>query len=228
MMSVANTIELRISLDALKITAPGVCDVLLQTPEYVLHINNGVINKLTNSDSQTTERHRIDANTEITHRDNRRDERKRDSRKTDYRCSEIPQKEEEHNGNQEASFEQGLLNIVDRPFNECGLLKGLRFDRDVGGKRPAESGEGNFDLPRDFNGVCVGLFLDCRDNIRMHVEASVATLQCGTKLHRGDVLHKDWRSVPDGDGRVCEVFQRIHAASCTDQVLLGWPLKKAT
>ena len=90
-----------------------------------------------------------------------------------------------------------------------------------------ESGKRRFDLPRDFDGVGIRLLLNRGDNIRMHVEAAVAALQCGPKLHSGDVLHKDRRSVPDGDDRVRQVFEAVHAASRADQVFLGGPFQKS-
>ena len=230
MISVAKTIELRISLDALKITAAGDCDqpglrVLPQPPEDVLDVDDGVIDQLTNRDGESAERHRVDADSEIRHRDDGRHERQRNCRKADERRSEIPQEQKQNDGDEQAAFEQRLLNIVDRTIDEGGLLKGLRLDRDVGGQRPFTSTRAS-STGGDFESVGVGLLLNRRDDVRMHIEAAVATLHCRDQAHIGDVLHKNGRRVSNSYHRIRQILD-VSRGRAPGRSTPGRPLKKA-
>ena len=65
MISVANTIEFRISLDALKMTVATGCwrrrvRVLFQPPKDILNIDDRVVHQFADGDGQSAQRHRVD------------------------------------------------------------------------------------------------------------------------------------------------------------------------
>ena len=121
-----------------------------------------------------------------------------------------------------------MFDVFDRAVDERGLLKRLRIDRHVIRQRWFQCRQRRFDLVRYFEGVCIGLLLNRRNHIGMHVEAAVASLQRGTDPNVGYVLDQYRGGIPDSDDGVCEVFEGVDAPASSYEVLQIRPFQKST
>ena len=86
-----------------------------QPAEDVFDIDDGVIDQFADGDGQPSQRHRVDADSEVGHRDDGRHQRQRNRRQADERGAEIPEEQEQNDRDEHAAFEQRALDDCRSP-----------------------------------------------------------------------------------------------------------------
>ena len=105
--------------------------IFAQTSEYVLHVDNRVIDQRSDSDSHTAQTHCIDREVHQFQYENRHQQRQRNSHQRNGRYARVHHKEEEYDHNEQSTFEQCALNVVDRRGDETRLTENIGRDLNV-------------------------------------------------------------------------------------------------
>ena len=87
--------------------------ILAQTSEYVFDVDNRVIDQRSDSDSHTSQTHRVDREVHQFQYKYRHDQRQRDRNQRNSRYAGVHHKEEQHDYNEQCSLDQCALNVVD-------------------------------------------------------------------------------------------------------------------
>ena len=89
----------------------------------VLHIDDRIVDDFAQRDRQPAQRHGIDRQAEIAEDQRRDQQRDRNGGQRNEGSAEIGQEQEEDDGDHDRAVAQRFLDVIDRGFDEIGLLE---------------------------------------------------------------------------------------------------------
>ena len=99
---------------------------------HVFHIHNRIIHQRADSDSHTSEAHRVNAQAHIVEHEHRHHQRERKRDERNERSAHIGKEEKEDDNHEYRAFEERILHVADGVFDEARLAEGIGRDTHIG------------------------------------------------------------------------------------------------
>ncbi len=193
----------------------GAREILAQPFEYVLDVDDRVVDERSDRDGHASEAHRVDREPHPFQRQNRHEQRERQRDQRDDRRAEVHQKDQQDDHDEDRSFEQRFLNVVDRAFDETGLTERVGRYVHVRRQRLAQFGDGSVEFFGQFERVRVRLLRDGHQHGRLTAFGCRAQPgRLGSDPHVGHLFERNGEAVLDtdhGSSHFVLVGRREHA-----------------
>ena len=165
--------------------------VLSQTPDDVLHIDDGVVDQLADGNREAAEAHAVDRETEAVHRNDRGDQRQRQCEQRNDRGSHVHQEHNDHDDDEGGAFDERREQVVERLLDEVRLPEQIAMNLHALRQRALNVVERGVDSLGEFQRVHGGLLLDADDDGRLGVVRPLSALDRGAFADDADVADQD-------------------------------------
>ena len=132
--------------------------VLSESLEYVLDVDDRIVDQRADRNGHTAEAHRIDRKPHRLQRQHRHQQRQRQRDQRYDRRAEIHQEDEQHDHDENGPLEQRFLNVVHRTFNEPRLPENVGRNVHVRRQSPLDFGERPIEFVGQFERIGIRLF----------------------------------------------------------------------
>ena len=198
----------------------GLGQVLPQTPDDVLHHDDGVVHQGTKGNRHAAQGHGVDGGPERLHRQDGSDQRQGDGHQGDQRGASRQQEGEDDGNNQDGPVAQGDEQVVDRGFDEIRLTEDVALDLHACRQACLDVRQAAVKPVGQLQRIGPGLLLDAQHHRRLAVMGANTTLWRSPDADLGDVTDQDGLPIADRDDCFCNVVQHDNPALALDQILL--------
>src|ERR1700722_17722267 len=201
---------------------------LRQVPISVLDHHDRSVDEHAYRQGQSAERHDVGAELQIIHRNERRDDRDRQRENGDQRRTQVKEKDDDHEADDDSLFEQIAFQCIDRFLNESrAIVAGDDFDA---------SRQSLLDLSKLFldpfddgeRVLSVAHHDDAADGLSVAVPLSRAFAQVWSQADHAEVSYQHWCTVVGCDRNIFEIRYRRDVAESADQVVGSRHLEHAS
>src|SRR6266850_1358354 len=166
----------------------------LDVPEDVFEHDDGIVDDDTGRQRQRQQRHVVEREAENLHHRERSDQRDRNGGRRNNRAAEVTQEQKYDQGRQNASIDQVMLYIVDRPADKSGLISPRR-DHEIGRQRRLDRIEPRHDGIDHGHGIGSGLFSDFERNRWFAIDSRNPAYFLNRVLYASNIAQSDYGSV---------------------------------
>ena len=195
----------------------GLVEVLLQSAEDVLDIDDRIIDQFADGHRQAAQRHGVDRYPEIAEGQRRDDDRQGNGGQRDQAGAEIPEEDEQDDDHPHDAVTNGLADIADRSLDEIRLPKNVRDNGDVLRQALLKLGQRFVDALAQHERVGAGLFLDRKDDRPLAFDAGVAAAHRAGVPHVGHFADGDRHGIAGPHHGIGHFIQRGRPADDADQ-----------
>ena len=194
--------------------------IFAQSPQHVLDIDDGVIDKFADRDGKSAERHHVHRKSPRPKDERRNCERKRQCRQRDDRRTDIQEEQDENDRDDHARFDEYAHDVVDGAFDKARGAERIAIQRDSRGHRLLCAIEDAINLPRQLKRVGAGRLLHTHHDRGNRAIRRRTALSRGRESHIRDVTNRDRHTVAIRDKRATNVFDARHARNLADRKFL--------
>ena len=187
--------------------------VLLEAPEDVLDVDDGVVDEFAHGDGDAAERHHVDGEMRASQHsgdpeDERRDDqRQRDRRERDERRPQIHEEQEQHDQYQHRPDQERFADVEDAPVDEALEPEKFRVHDDVGREGGLQFAKRLADPVGEAARVDVGLLGDGEHDAGHTVDSTVAAFELRALQDVGHLSQKDRAFGVHGDRHLAEILE---------------------